>query len=57
VATAVIVTLVALALTGWLSARAGGGNPRRSVLRVLIGGAIGLAVTYVIGQLTGAAVN
>lgn len=54
---AVTVTLLALTLLGWLSARAGGSNPRRAVLRVLVGGTIGLAITYAIGNVTGAAVG
>ena len=45
--------LAALALTGALSARIGGGSTRRGVLRVLIGGALGLAITYGIGYLLG----
>jgi vacuolar iron transporter family protein len=49
----VVAVLVALAVTGALSARIGGGNTRRAVLRVLIGGALGLAVTYGIGHLLG----
>lgn len=53
----VLVVLVALGLTGWTSARIGGGNARRAVLRVVIGGAVGLAVTYGIGHLFGAAVG
>ncbi|HUR75885.1 MAG TPA: VIT family protein [Sporichthya sp.] len=57
VALAVVVTLLALALTGWLSARAGRSDARRAVLRVVIGGSIGLAITYGIGNLTGAAVS
>jgi VIT1/CCC1 family predicted Fe2+/Mn2+ transporter len=46
---------VALGLTGWVSARIGGGIGRRAVLRVVIGGAAGLAITYGIGHLIGAA--
>src|ERR1700684_1032740 len=38
--------LIALGLTGALSARLGGSNVRRAVLRVIIGGALGLAFTY-----------
>ncbi|MFB7718026.1 VIT family protein [Nocardia sp. NPDC056100] len=45
--------LVALAITGSVSARLGGGNPRRAVLRVVFGGALAMAVTYGIGQLAG----
>lgn len=54
---AVAVTLLSLTLLGWVSARAGAADPRRAVLRVLLGGAIALALTYAIGNLTGAAVN
>jgi VIT1/CCC1 family predicted Fe2+/Mn2+ transporter len=49
--------LVALALTGTLSARLGGGNVRRAVLRVVVGGALGLALTYGIGHLFGTAIH
>ncbi|MFF3569842.1 VIT1/CCC1 transporter family protein [Nocardia jiangxiensis] len=45
--------LIALALTGSISSRLGGSNPRRAVLRVVIGGALAMAVTYGIGQLAG----
>jgi VIT1/CCC1 family predicted Fe2+/Mn2+ transporter len=54
---AVAVTLLALALLGWLSARAGESDPRRAVLRVLVGGTVGLAITYAIGNVTGAALG
>jgi len=49
--------LVALAVTGAVSARIGGSNIRRAVLRVVIGGAVGLAFTYGIGHLFGAAIT
>ncbi|WP_211188567.1 VIT1/CCC1 transporter family protein [Gordonia asplenii] len=45
--------LIALALTGWISARLGGSRPGRPVLRVVIGGAIAMLVTFGIGHLTG----
>ena len=45
------------ALTQPVSARIGGGNARRAVLRVVIGGAAGLAITYGIGHLFGAAIG
>jgi VIT1/CCC1 family predicted Fe2+/Mn2+ transporter len=57
VSVAVVVVLFALAITGWVGARVGGGRPRQAMARVLIGGAIGLAVTYFIGHLAGAAVD
>ncbi|MFI6867843.1 VIT family protein [Nocardia sp. NPDC050406] len=46
-----VAVLVALAITGSVSARLGGSNPRRAVLRVVLGGALAMAVTYGIGQL------
>ena len=49
--------LVALALTGALSARLADSNVRRAVLRVVIGGALGLAFTYGIGHLFGTAIS
>ena len=49
--------LVALALTGALSARLGGSDVRRAVVRVVVGGALGLAFTYEIGRLFGTAVH
>jgi VIT1/CCC1 family predicted Fe2+/Mn2+ transporter len=54
---AVAATLVALSVTGFVSSRVGGGKPARAVRRVLLGGSLGLAITYLIGQLTGAAVG
>jgi len=53
----VVAVLLALALTGALSARIGGANGRRAILRMLIGGAVGLAITYGIGHLFGAAIS
>ena len=41
-----VAVLIALALTGALSARLGGSNVRRAVVRVVVGGALGLAFTY-----------
>jgi vacuolar iron transporter family protein len=51
------VVLAALALTGALSARIGGSTIHRAVLRVVLGGALGLAATYGIGHLVGATVG
>ncbi|WP_284226696.1 VIT1/CCC1 transporter family protein [Mycobacterium antarcticum] len=48
-----VAVLIALALTGSISARLGGADPRRAVLRVTLGGAIAMIVTYGIGQLLG----
>lgn len=52
-----LVTLLALALTGYTSARLARTNSARAVIRLLIGGAAGLAVTYGIGTLFGVAVG
>jgi VIT1/CCC1 family predicted Fe2+/Mn2+ transporter len=49
--------LIALGLAGALSARIGGSNIRRAVLRVVIGGAVGLGLTYGIGHLFGTAIT
>ncbi len=47
--------LLALALTGWIAATIGGSPKLRSVLRVVIGGALALTATYAIGTLLGVA--
>jgi vacuolar iron transporter family protein len=47
--------LVALVVTGSVSARLGGAGRRRAVIRVVVGGAIAMAVTYGIGRLVGSA--
>ncbi len=44
---------VALALTGWVSARLGYGPVGRAVVRNVGGGLFAMAVTYAIGQLLG----
>ncbi|SDC53386.1 VIT1/CCC1 transporter family protein [Rhodococcus tukisamuensis] len=49
----VVAVLVALALTGSVSARLGGSDRGRAVARVVLGGALAMAVTYGIGQLVG----
>ncbi len=48
-----VAVLVALAITGALSARIGGSPWVRPTLRVVIGGAIALAATFLIGSLLG----
>lgn len=52
-----VVVLVALALAGAVGARIGGSRPGRPALRVVLGGAVGLAFTYGIGHLIGVAVS
>ncbi len=48
-----VVVLVALALTGWLSAVLGGSSRRTAVVRLVVGGAIAMAVTYGVGVAVG----
>jgi VIT1/CCC1 family predicted Fe2+/Mn2+ transporter len=50
----VVSVTVALALTGWGSARFGYGPPRRAVVRNVLGGLFAMAVTYAIGSALGA---
>jgi VIT1/CCC1 family predicted Fe2+/Mn2+ transporter len=49
--------LIALGLAGALSAYLGGSSIRRAVLRLVIGGALGLAFTYGVGRLFGTAIG
>jgi len=49
--------LVALTLTGVLSAKVGGANKVKATLRVVLGGALAMTVTYSIGRLVGATVH
>ncbi|MCR5928278.1 hypothetical protein GC584_02265 [Corynebacterium sp. zg912] len=51
------ITLVALALTGALSAKLGGAPVGRSVARIVVGGSLALAATFAIGSLFGANVG
>ncbi|MFZ3009407.1 MAG: VIT family protein [Candidatus Microsaccharimonas sp.] len=43
--------VVALVITGFLSAKTGGSNIRKSIIRVVIGGIAAMAITYIIGRL------
>ncbi|MEG9224626.1 VIT1/CCC1 transporter family protein [Aeromicrobium sp. Sec7.5] len=52
----VLIVLFALAVAGLVSARIGHSSVRLAVTRVVVGGAVGLAVTYAIGRLFGTAV-
>jgi VIT1/CCC1 family predicted Fe2+/Mn2+ transporter len=49
-----IAVLIALGITGATSARIGGSPVLRATIRVIIGGAVALAATYIIGHLLGA---
>lgn len=48
-----VVTLIVLALTGFISAALLGTSRRRSSMRLVFGGAFGLALTYGVGSLFG----
>jgi len=48
-----VVVLIALALTGFTSARIGGNSAIRPTVRVVVGGALALAATFAIGTLLG----
>jgi VIT1/CCC1 family predicted Fe2+/Mn2+ transporter len=52
----VIAVLIALGIAGATSARIGGSPPRVAVLRIVIGGAAGLAFTYAVGHFFGTAI-
>ncbi|MER7008185.1 VIT family protein [Dactylosporangium sp. NPDC000555] len=57
VAVAIVVVVAALALTGYVSARLGRSPARRAVARLVLGGALAMAVTFGIGSLVGTAVG
>lgn len=48
-----VVVLAALAVAGWSAARIGGSPWLRSTMRVVVGGALALAVTFGLGSLLG----
>lgn len=48
-----VAVLVALAITGALSAQVGGSSRRRAITRLVAGGASAMAVTYLVGTLLG----
>ena len=50
-----VVVLLSLAMTGALSATLGGASPRRAVIRIVVGGALGMLITYLVGRTFGAA--
>jgi VIT1/CCC1 family predicted Fe2+/Mn2+ transporter len=57
IAITVAAVLLALALTGWVAARLGGAKPLLPILRVTIGGALAMAITFGIGHLVGATIG
>jgi VIT1/CCC1 family predicted Fe2+/Mn2+ transporter len=57
VAVTFIAVLIALTITGYLSATVGGASRRKAILRVVLGGALAMAATYIVGRLFGTAVS
>jgi len=55
VALTFVAVLVALAITGYLAAWIGGARRTRAILRTVIGGALALGATYLVGSLFGVA--
>jgi VIT1/CCC1 family predicted Fe2+/Mn2+ transporter len=49
----VVSVVLALAVTGWISARLGDASARKATVRVVTGGLVAMAVTYAIGSLVG----
>jgi VIT1/CCC1 family predicted Fe2+/Mn2+ transporter len=52
-----LAVIIALTITGYLSATVGSASRRRAILRVVLGGAVAMLVTYAIGRLFGAAIT
>lgn len=48
-----VAVIIALAVTGTLSAHVGGAKKTRATIRVVIGGVVAMAITYGIGKLFG----
>jgi VIT1/CCC1 family predicted Fe2+/Mn2+ transporter len=57
VAVTAVAVVVALALTGWISANLGGARLRPAVLRNVAGGVLAMTVTYAIGSVVGLSVS
>ena len=53
----VVAVVVALALTGWVSARVGGAQRGRAVARNVTGGSIAMGITFAVGSLVGSGVG
>lgn len=48
-----VAVIITLGITGYISARLGGANALRAVLRVIAGGALAMIITYSVGQFFG----
>lgn len=49
----VVSVVIALIITGTLSAHAGGAEKTRATIRVVVGGILAMAITYIIGSFFG----
>jgi len=52
-----IAVVIALTITGYGSATVGGASRKRAILRVVLGGVIAMALTYLVGRAFGTAVS
>ncbi|PID98974.1 hypothetical protein CSA80_02535 [Candidatus Saccharibacteria bacterium] len=52
-----VAVVIGLSLTGYYGAVYGGANKRAAVVRVLVGGALAMAITYAVGYAFGAAIS
>jgi len=57
VAVTFIAVLLALCVTGYLSATVGDASRKRAIIRIVVGGALAMAATYFVGHLFGTAVH
>jgi len=57
IAVTFIAVLIALCITGYLSATVGDASRKKAIVRVVLGGAIAMALTYLVGHLFGTAVS
>ncbi|MDL2341894.1 MAG: VIT family protein [Patescibacteria group bacterium] len=52
-----LAVLVALTITGYLSATVGKASRRRSIIRIVIGGALAMGITFLVGRIFGTAIS
>ena len=57
IAATVIAVLVALCITGYLSAVVSNSSRLKVMIRIIVGGALAMAITYTIGRLFGGIVH
>jgi VIT1/CCC1 family predicted Fe2+/Mn2+ transporter len=57
IAVTFVAVLIALTITGYASATVGNASRKRAILRVVIGGAIAMALTYLVGRAFGTSVS